>query len=88
MNGILEGDLQVNEIPCEGGCQLTLLGPSAALVVIGDGFVYNGVGYLSSSASVSILTVLVMHSAIRCCCFFTDLVVLLTTAFLYLLTTN
>jgi hypothetical protein len=55
-NGTLEGDLQVDEIPCEGGCQLTLPGPSAALVVVDDGFVYRGVGFLSSSANVSLFS--------------------------------
>ncbi|KAF9478873.1 hypothetical protein BDN70DRAFT_807983 [Pholiota conissans] len=50
-NGILEGDLQVLEMTCSDGCQITLPGPSAALVVLGDGVVFRGVGSLLSGAS-------------------------------------
>lgn len=41
-NGDLEGDLQLIEISCNNGCQLTLPGPSAALVAFGDGILFSG----------------------------------------------
>ncbi|KJA16426.1 glycoside hydrolase family 79 protein [Hypholoma sublateritium FD-334 SS-4] len=50
-NGDLEGDLQIIEMSCKSGCQLTLPGPSAALVAFGDGILFSGNSTIASIGS-------------------------------------
>lgn len=50
-NGDLEGDLQLIEMSCENGCQLTLPGPSAALVAFGDDILFSGNSTIASIGS-------------------------------------